>query len=204
MFYSGIGPTPPLIPVDYTLSGCNTDSIIPASNIEVGIITLCGLSYSIHSGFSNQSEFLEFLNGVFLPSFGLLGSFYIDENSFLTYVTTSDCDGTNCIEVLSPEYVVLLSPDGTKWKLKVGNDGYFIQPGEITTESAVPFILFGSLDGSKWKLRVGDDGYFIQPGDLTLTGSAIPYMIRVSPDGSKWRFRYGDDGYFIEPGDFVS
>ena len=203
MFYLGIGPTPTPIPVDYTLGGCNTHSTVPTSYIEVGNITLCDITYSINDAFDSQEEFINFLNSEFLTSFGLLGSFYIDEENHLVYVTSNDCSDTNCIDLLSAEYVVLLSPDGTKWKMRVGNDGYFIQPGEVTTEDAVPYIVFGSPDSTRWKLKVGDDGYFIQPGDTT-TEPGIPYMVFIAPDGSKWKLKYGNDGYFTEPGEFVS
>lgn len=100
MFFNGIGPSPPPIPQEFNLStGCDTTVTIPTSNIEVVDITLCGQIYSIQDIFATQSDFIAFLNNTFLPAFGLLGSFYIDNNE-LIYLTTSTCTGTNCIELI--------------------------------------------------------------------------------------------------------
>lgn len=101
MFYNGIGPTPPTIPTEYDLSsGCDSVVVIPASDIEAGDITICGSPYSIDTVFADQASFLTFLNGTFLSTFGLSGSFYIDDDNHLIYSTTAECTGTNCIEML--------------------------------------------------------------------------------------------------------
>lgn len=101
MFYPGLGPSPLPNPNEYDLSsGCASLVIIPASDIEVGDITLCDETYSIDDTFADQATLLDFLNNTFLPSFGLDGSFSIDVDNHLIYTSTDACDGTNCIQII--------------------------------------------------------------------------------------------------------
>ncbi len=104
MFFDGIAPTPPVIPIEYNLStGCTPDAILPASLIEVGDITLCDITYSIAQEFSTQATLVSYLNLTFLPSFGLIGTFSVVSNE-LIYITGDDCPGTNCIEILNKQF----------------------------------------------------------------------------------------------------
>ncbi len=100
MFFDGVGGyTPPPTPNEYNLSlGCDTEAVIPATSIVVGIITLCDTSYLIEDVFATQADLINFLNTVFTSAFGLLGIFSIDSND-LIYTTTDECAGVNCIEI---------------------------------------------------------------------------------------------------------
>lgn len=102
MFFDGVdGYTPPSTPNDYNLSlGCDPAVMIPTSSIGVGVITLCGLDYSVDTTFTDQADMISFLNGTFCPAFGLIGLFSIDTNE-LIYTTTDDCTGTSCIALLT-------------------------------------------------------------------------------------------------------
>jgi hypothetical protein len=114
MFYWGIGPTPPTIPTEYNLStGCASVVLIPASDIEVGDITLCGNDYSIDDTFATQADFLTFLNGVFTSSLGLTGTFTIEDNELL-YTTDDDCEGVYCIQIVDSITTETLIPITTE------------------------------------------------------------------------------------------
>lgn len=100
MFFDGVGGyTPPPTPNEYNLSlGCETEALIPTSDITVNVLTLCGISYLIADEYATQSDLLAFLNSVFISTFGLIGSFFIDSNE-LIYSTPDECDGVYCIGI---------------------------------------------------------------------------------------------------------
>jgi len=104
LFFDGVGGyTPPPTPNEYNLSsGCEPTVMIPASAIDVGIITLCDTAFAVEQVFATQADLINFLNTIFVSAFGLTGSFFIDSNE-LIYSTSDDCDGTNCIALNETE-----------------------------------------------------------------------------------------------------
>ena len=98
MFSSGLVPTPLITSHDLSLCSGAESELPPSGDFVVAEVQVCGTIYNVDLVFSDQADFINWLNTTLVPIFGLSGEFTAVSNH-LIYSSSEDCTGINCLTI---------------------------------------------------------------------------------------------------------